>query len=391
MAAAVRLIASTLAIAAALGSTGCGRGGEEGKSAEAAPKRAGPPATLITVAKATRRSIEVTEEAVGTLENVIDPRVGAEVAGKVVRVLASQGQAVKQGELLAEIDPVEFQIQSRTDDAEIARLTSLVGQQERLVERQEKLVGQGFISQNALDDAIAQRNALREQLAAARSRADSTRNVLRKTRVVAPVTGRVQDQIVAAGDFVKVGDPLFLIIGTQSLVAHLPFPETALQRIRVGMPVRITSPLSPEHVVNARVDDIRPAVTAASRALDVIVKFSTDERMRGGGTVNAAIVTAVKPDVLMVPESSVILRPAGQVVYIMNEGRVQQRVVKTGTRKEGLVEIVSGLEGGETVAADGAGFLTDGAAVALPKPAAGKAGKAQKTANEASEKAAGKP
>lgn len=367
MAAGMRLVG--LAMAAALGLAGCDRSANSAKSGE--PKRAGPPPTLITVAKAERRTLEVTEDAVGTLENVIDPRVGAEVAGKVVRVLATQGQSVKQGQLLAEIDPVEFQIQGRTDEAEVARITSLLGQQDRLLERQQKLVQQGFISQNALDDALAQRNALREQLVAARSRGESTKNSLRKTRVIAPINGRVQDQIVAEGDFVKVGDPLFQLIGTQSLVAHLPFPENALARIKVGMPVRISSPLAPDHVVNAKVDDIRPAVTASSRSLDVIVKFNTDERLRGGGTVNAAIVTAQKPDVLMVPEQSVVLRPAGKVVYVVAEGKVEQRVVEAGIRKDGLVEILKGLDGGETIALDGAGFLTNGAPVALPRPIGG--------------------
>ena len=85
------------------------------------------------------------------------------MAGRITRVHGFTGKKVNRGDLLAEIDAVDFEIQSRADRAEIARLTSLLQQQERVVERQQKLVGQGFISQNALDDAIAQRNALREQ------------------------------------------------------------------------------------------------------------------------------------------------------------------------------------------------------------------------------------
>ncbi|MEO7403131.1 MAG: efflux RND transporter periplasmic adaptor subunit, partial [Burkholderiales bacterium] len=192
------------------------------------PKRSGPPPTLITVGKAIRQPIEVTEDTVGTLENVIDPKVGAEVSGRVVRVHAQQGQAIKQGQLLAEIDAQDWIIQGKTDEAETNRLESLLTQQERLVERQQALQKQGFISQNAVEDAVAQRNALREQIVAARSRNDSSKNSLRKTRVIAPINGRVQEQIVTEGDFVKIGDPLFQLVGTQRLVAHLPFPESAL-------------------------------------------------------------------------------------------------------------------------------------------------------------------
>jgi multidrug resistance efflux pump len=76
---------------------------------------------------------------------------------------------VKKGELLAEIDAKDFEIQARTDSAEIARLTTLLEQADRLVERQAKLVEKGFVSQNVVDDATAQRNAQRDQLAAARA------------------------------------------------------------------------------------------------------------------------------------------------------------------------------------------------------------------------------
>jgi multidrug efflux pump subunit AcrA (membrane-fusion protein) len=99
----------------------------------------------------------------------LDPKLGAEVAGKVIRVLGFAGKKVKKGELLAEIDAKDFEIQARTDSAEIARLTTQLEQADRLVERQAKLVEKGFVSQNVVDDATAQRNAQRDQLAAARA------------------------------------------------------------------------------------------------------------------------------------------------------------------------------------------------------------------------------
>jgi multidrug efflux pump subunit AcrA (membrane-fusion protein) len=87
----------------------------------------------------------------------------------------------------------------------------------------------------------------------------------------------------------------------------------------------------------------------------------------------------VKPAVVVVPEESVVLRPAGKVVYVVADGKAVQRPVETGYRKGGLVEIVKGLAAGETVAVDGAGFLTNNAPVALPR-AKGDAGKASETA-----------
>ena len=343
-----------------------------GKQADA-PKRAGPPPVQITATVVQPRAFEVHEDVVGALEYVFDPKIGAEVAGRVVRVLANAGKSVKKGELLAEIDAAEFEIQNRGDAAEIARLESLLVQQERVVERQLKLVSQGFISQNAADDAAAQRNALREQLKAAKTRAEASRRNLGKARVVAPIDGVIETQIVAPGDYVKLGDPLFNLVGLRNLRANLPLPESAAARIKPGLKVVLTSPSAPEQPVTAKIREIKPTVGANNRALTAIVDFESEgSAYRGGGSVNARIVTALREGALMVPEQSVVLRPAGKVAYVLAErdGRlsVEQRAVETGLRQDGLYEVTRGLAAGDRVAVDGAGFLTNNAAVQLPKP-----------------------
>ena len=358
-----------------------------GSEADSAKRPSGPPATLVTAMVVQARDLEVHENVVGTLENVVDPSLGAEVAGRVVRVLAFTGKKVAKGELLAEIDARDFEIQTRADDAEIGRLQSLLSQAERLAERQQKLVSQGFISQNAADDAVAQRNALRESITAAKARGEQTHRSLGKTRVTAPIDGEVAVQIVAAGDYVKVGDPLFKLVGTRRLHAHLPLPESASGSIRPGLKVRLSAAASPNNSIEAKIDEIRPTVGAQNRALDAIVKFDNDGSFRGGGSVNGRIVLAVREKALTVPEQSVVLRPAGKVVYVLAEqdGKLlaQQRPVETGIRQDGYYEVVKGLQPGDRVAVDGAGFLTNNAAVMLPKPksdgkADGKDGKGGK-------------
>ncbi|HEY5636056.1 MAG TPA: efflux RND transporter periplasmic adaptor subunit [Burkholderiales bacterium] len=342
-----------------------------GKEAAPTKRPAGPPPVLVTATQVQPRSFEVYEEVVGALENVMDPKLGAEVAGRVIRVLAHTGKKVKKGELLAEIDPQDFEIQARADTADIARLSTLLEQAERVVERQTRLMEKGFISQNAVDDATAQRNAQRDQLAAAKARGDQTRRSIGKARVLAPMDGEIERQAVASGDFVKVGDLLFTMVGTRVLRAQLLLPESAAERIQPGLKVRFFTPAAPSRVVEAAINDIKPTVGTANRALNAIVRFETsDPAFRGGGSVTARIVIAVKDKALMVPEQSVVLRPAGKVVYVIREGKAEQRVVETGLKQDALQEIVKGLAAGETVAVDGAGFLTHGAAVAFPKPAA---------------------
>ena len=349
----------------------CGQKAEE--------KKATPPPALITVTQVGSGEFEVVEETLGTLEVLADPKVGAEVPGRVVQVLARTGQRVKKGQLLAVIDAGDTILANRADAAEVRRLEALAAQQDRLLERQQSLVARGFLSKNAGDDVAAQRTAVNEQLAAARARAENSQRSVGKARITAPLDALVEVQIVAPGDYVKVGDPLFQLVAPHKLRAHLPFPEVAATRLAPGQAVSMTSPLAPGKLFESRIHEIRPGVIEGSRTLDVLADIDNREGLlRGGGTVNATVRIAAKATALTVPEQSVVLRPAGKVVYVISdvEGqkRAQAKVVKAGAKRGGRVEILEGLKGGETIALDGAGFLTHNAAVAIKeaaKPGAG--------------------
>jgi len=351
-----RICFALMSLCAALSLTACGE--------KAPDKKAGAPPTPITVTQVKTTPFEVVEETVGTLESVIDPKLSAEVAGRVTKLLTHTGQTVKKGEPLLLIDPADLALQSRAGNADAKRLEALLTQQDKLVARQQQLVQRNFISQNALDEVKAQRDALHAQLEAARARADEGRRSLGKAQVVSPIDGVVQTQFVSPGEYVKVGDPLYQLISNRRLRAHLPFPESASVRMKIGLPVRITSPQVPGIIFEGKINDIKPSINETSRAIDVIVDLQ-DERFRGGGTVNAAVIVATQASALTVPEQSVVLRPAGRVLYAIVDGKAQQRIVETGSRRGGLVEIVSGLKDGETIALDGAGFLTQDAAVAV--------------------------
>jgi len=207
------------------------------------------------------------------------------------------------------------------------------------------------------------------------------------SRVLAPIDGEIETQIVAIGDYVKVGDPLFKLVGVQELRVHLLLPEAAAMRIRPGLKVVLSTPAAPDKLIEAAIDEIKPTLGVNNRALDAIVKLRGEgTALRGGGTVNARIVTSVVEGALMVPEQSVVLRPAGKVVYVLEGSTARQRVVETGLRQDGWQQIVKGLNPGDTVAADGAGFLTDGAAIAQRGARGGEKGTAQKNDRGAGDK-----
>lgn len=337
---------------------------------ERPPERKGPPPTLITTTQARTAGLDLVERTLGTLEAVFDPRIAAEVPGRVLAVNVRNGQKVKKGELLARIDPDEAGNQAAADAADVARLEALLAQQERLVARQNELVARHFISRNALDDTSAQRDALHKQLAAARARHAIARDRLERTQVRAPSDGVIETQVASAGDYVKVGDPLFRLVSNARLRANLPFPEAAGSRIEPGMAVRLGSPLVPGATVNGVVEDIRPTVLEGSRAIEAIARIDNPGPLKSGGSVDATVVIGHKDNAVLVPEQAVVQRPAGKVVYLIAEGKASQRIVDIGARQAGMLEVVRGLAGGETLAMDGAGFLADGATVTVREPAA---------------------
>jgi len=323
-----------------------------------------PSPTLVSIAIAQTARLEIREEAVGTLEGLMDPTVAAEVAARVLKVLVHPGQIVKKGDVVVMLDNTDFVLQRQEAQAEVARIQALLTNQGKVVERNQKLVNKNFISQNALDDITTQQSALNEQLAGARARLASIDHVGAKTRVVAPLSGVVEKQIVAVGDFVKIGDPLLQIISKQSLRAHLPFPENIAAKLQPGLKVKLTTPTAPNEVVTT-IRELKPLIGTNNLSVDIVADVIDQPGWQPGASVNGVVILAEHAEAVVVPEQSVVLRPAGNVVYLIKNDIAEQRIVKTGLRQSGQIEILEGLNAGEQVAVDGAAFLTDKAKVSI--------------------------
>jgi RND family efflux transporter MFP subunit len=333
-----------------------------GKKAE--EKKAEIPAVPVTVAQSDSRKMALQEESVGVLESLADPVVSAEVAGRVAEVRAVAGSEVKAGQVLAVLDGRDAGLSRQAAQAEAGRVGTLSANQARNLERLKQLRAQNFISQAALDDAIAQNAAIENQLSGARAQLGLADRNLGKANVVAPVDGRVEKQIAVTGQYVKVGDPMFQVVSLKKLRARLPFPETLSGQLRRGMPVQI-SVAGSDAPLAGTISEIRPMAGLNNRAFDVFAIFDNPGNWRPGATVNATVELEEHAEAVTVPELSVVLRPAGKVVYVVEGGKAQQRVVRVGISQNGRAEILDGLQANETVVVDGAGFLSDGAKVTV--------------------------
>ena len=334
-------------LTAALLLPGCAKKAEEQKK--------GPPPAVITVTQAQARTMQILEQSVGEADSSTAPKVGAEVAGRIIKVNVDIGDPVKKGQLLAEIDPADY-------SADAKRLEAQATSQRKLTERYRELARKGFISPSALENYDAQDVSAREQHARAAKN-------LSRTRIVSPVDGRVDNRFVSVGDWIELGKPVFQISTSEKLRIRLPFPESVAQRIKVGQTVTLTTPTAPDGSVTGKIEQVQQLVGSTNRAFDAVVEVNNPGGWKPGASVNGAVVIEEHEQAVAVPEVSVVLRPVGKVVYVIEDGKAVQHIVTTGVTQNGLVEILQGLKAGDTIAVDGAGFLTDKAAVNVKEPA----------------------
>jgi multidrug efflux pump subunit AcrA (membrane-fusion protein) len=157
----------------------------------------------ITTAAAQRTAVEQTEWAVGVIESRVAAQVAAEVAGKVVKVLADEGQGVEAGQVLAEIEPRQYRYSQDADQAEVGRLSALLRNKQQELDRARKLVAERLIAAEQVDAIEADLDALKQQLEGARAKVAESERRLDKTRVTAPVKAEIAERLVDVGDFVQ--------------------------------------------------------------------------------------------------------------------------------------------------------------------------------------------
>ena len=337
--------------------SGCG-GSTESGAAEVPERR-----VAITSAVVETRPVRVIERTLGRLEARALPAIAAETAGRVQATLVDVGVPVIAGQVLAEIDDQRQRLAIESAEATIRRLEALLANQRRLVERLTRLAAEKNAPETVLEEAEAQARALAAQISAAEAARKRAARDLSETRVRSPLDGIIQQRHVSNGDYVAVGQAMFEVVQQDVLRAYLPYPEGVAETIRPGMRVRLGAAAGTQEAVESTVKEMRPVIGRSSRSVEAIVEFPNPGRWRAGGTVVGEVVIVERQEGRVVPEASVVLRPAGSVVYRIASGRAVEVPVKTGVVREGWVELLEGPAVGVTVARDGAGFLTDGVAV----------------------------
>jgi RND family efflux transporter MFP subunit len=141
-------------------------------------------------------------------------------------------------------------------------------------------------------------------------------------------------------------------------------PENIAAKLHAGIKVRLSTPTSNTEVVST-INELKPLISETSRAVDVIADVTDQAGWQPGASVKGLIILGEHTQAVIVPEESVVLRPAGEVVYVIKDNLAIQHLVKTGLRQDGKIEIIEGLNAGEIIATNGAAFLTDQAKIKI--------------------------
>ncbi|MCP4048389.1 MAG: efflux RND transporter periplasmic adaptor subunit [Gammaproteobacteria bacterium] len=332
-------------------------------SSDEADMTSGTRAVLVSTAIAEIRNLPIWLETAGQVHSKSAPTLAAEVSGRITKVMADTGDRIVEGQLLAKTDTSTLLLQQQAAQAGIERLEVHIANGERRVERFRTLSSKNLSSQTQLDDAREQLEVYRADYKAAEAQLAIVNDSLTKSLVVAPVSGVIQQRMIATGDFVDRGQPLFEITQPELLQAWLPYPESVALKVHVGQVAEIFSPLTPGESVTGEITDLQPSVGLGSRAIMAIIDLENPGKLRPSATLTGKVLVETRQAAVMVPIMSIVRRPAGDIVYVINGDKAEARIVNTGYHNGAMVEITSGLAGNEVVATDGAPFLTDGASV----------------------------
>jgi membrane fusion protein, multidrug efflux system len=344
-------------LALGIADVGCARVGATAADRPAIPVEA--------VAAASSELVEAIE-VVGTLAPQRTAQLKSEYSGIVARVHVREWVPVRRGETLARLDTREAT--AVLDTAKANALQAEVAEERALRElyRAEHMKKVGLMTAQGLEEMRTARDAAAAGLTAARAQLRSAETRLQKTLICAPFDGVVAFRGVDVGDRVESmgsGDPMFEIVDPTLLDLTMIVPSAQLVLVRVGQPVEFSVEGRSDRTFAGRVAHINPSVDPKSRSGRVVARVPNDDgQLRGGLFVKSRIHIGTR-SVLQLPRAALLewdLTTGTAAVFLVENGTARRREVRTGAVDGDVVEVASGLSGGEHVATRGAFMLKAG-------------------------------
>lgn len=356
--------------------------------AQRSSKRGGAPAARVmpVVAQPAKKSdVNVYLTGLGTVTPLKTVTVRSRVDGQLMRVLFREGQLVREGELLAEIDPRPFQAALTQVEGQMARDQALLANARIDLERYRALLAQDSIAKQLVDTQEALVRQYEGTVKIDQGQADNARLQLMYSRVTAPILGRLGLRLVDAGNIIRAGDTNGLVVITQlqpiTVVYTIPQDNlpAVLKRAQSGerVPVDAYDRDQKAKLASGALLTVDNQIDTTTGTVKLKAQFSNDDAgLFPNQFVNVRMLIDTRRDVTTVPSAALQRGARGLFVYVVKEDRtVTLRDVKTGPAENDMTIIESGIESGELVVVDGMDRLREGATVELPSKDAAAPGK----------------
>jgi membrane fusion protein, multidrug efflux system len=319
------------------------------------------PPTPISAVTAEVRPVTKFLSGIGTLQAVHQVTVAPEVGGLITQIMFQPGATVNAGDPLVQLndapergDLAGYEAQARVAVANL--------------DRDKQLSAREFQSKMVVD----QQQALRDQAAAgiAKTQAQIAQKLIR-----APFAGQLGVRQVNVGGYVNSGGPLVTLTDLSQLWANFTLPEQVAAQIKVGQQAELKADAYPGRIFKAQVTAIEPQISQQTRTILIQATLdNADHALLPGMFANVSVAMPDAPQLVVVPETAVDYSLYGDSVFVVDEEKdadgkpvlkVSRTFVKIGDHFDGNVAILSGLKGGERVAASGQLKLNNGTVVSI--------------------------
>jgi membrane fusion protein, multidrug efflux system len=334
----------------------------------------GPPLVSVKAAVAEPKAVPVYVRGLGTVQAFNMVRVASRVDGQITKVFFTEGQEVKAGDPLFEIDRRPFR--AALDQAEAAKerdVAQLKGAQLDL-ERYAKLVPSGWQSRQSYEDQQATVGQLQGAIGADQAQIDTAKLNLEYATVVSPLAGRTGARLVDLGNFVQAAQGTALVTITQikPIFVNFTVPQDILDRVRGAHksgPLKVIAYTNDDRtkLAEGTLSLINNQVDTSTGMVVMKATFeNADERLWPGELVSARVILATQENVLTVPIDAVLEGSEGDYVYVVKpDNTVEHRDVVVALSEGGLAVIEHGLAAGDKVVTEGQGRLSSEAKIKL--------------------------